>query len=232
MIDEHLERYSNLKDDKNLGDFRPICAILNMILKIFYIRLNIFLVFLYRPIILFLYYVVFNVGFVNLYFYSLMFRMSFFYDILVYSRSISDNIKHLIILRVFTILRKHQLYAKLSDVPGICEVEYLGHVILQEGVSVDPRKIPCILEWPRPTTPKALRGFLGLTGYYRKFVKSVSKDRPLLLYCYGTDCGLAARVGKRLITKGYMEVTILRRGIKAWKALNLPMEKPGEDEND
>lgn len=101
--------------------------------------------------------------------------MSFFYDILVYSRSISDNIKHLIILRVFTILRKHQLYAKLSDVPGICEVEYLGHVILQEGVSVDPRKIPCILEWPRPTTPKALRGFLGLTGYYRKFVKNSGK---------------------------------------------------------
>ena len=83
IVDEHLEEYSNLKDDKNVGDFRPICAILNMILKTFYIRLNIFLVFLYRPIILFLYYIVFHIGFVNLYFYSLMFRMNFFYDIAV-----------------------------------------------------------------------------------------------------------------------------------------------------
>jgi rhodanese-related sulfurtransferase len=66
----------------------------------------------------------------------------------------------------------------------------------------------------------------GFNEHYRKFVKNVSKDRPLLLYCYGTGCGLAARVGKRLITKGYMEVMILRRGIEAWKAANLPLETP------
>ena len=68
----------------------------------------------------------------------------------------------------------------------------------------------------------------GFDEHYRTFAKSVSKDRPLLLYCYGTGCGLAARVGKRLITKGYTEVTILRGGIEAWKAANLPLETPAE----
>jgi rhodanese-related sulfurtransferase len=63
---------------------------------------------------------------------------------------------------------------------------------------------------------------------YPHFAESVSKARPLLLYCYGTGCGLAARVGKRLITRGYTDVTILRGGIEAWKAGNLPLETPEE----
>ena len=63
---------------------------------------------------------------------------------------------------------------------------------------------------------------------YPHFAESVSEARPLLLYCYGTGCGLAARVGKRLITRGYTDVTILRGGIEAWKAGNLPLETPEE----
>ena len=69
----------------------------------------------------------------------------------------------------------------------------------------------------------------GFSEHYRQFAASVPKERPLLLYCYGTGCGLAARVGKRLITEGYTEVTILRNGIKAWKAANLPLETSEED---
>jgi len=68
----------------------------------------------------------------------------------------------------------------------------------------------------------------GFNEHYRQFAASVSKDRPLLLYCYGSDCGLAARTGKRLITKGYTKVTILRRGIEAWKAASLPLEREEE----
>ena len=66
----------------------------------------------------------------------------------------------------------------------------------------------------------------GFNGRYPQFAASVPEDRPLLLYCYGSHCGLAARVGKRLITKGYTDVTILRQGIEAWKAANLPLETP------
>lgn len=105
-----------------------------------------------------------------LYFVNLF--LFFFYDILVYSRTWADHLQHL--RTVLGISVAHQLKAKLSK----CQfgtsrvgVEYLVHIITADGVSVDPTKINAVQNWPVPTTVKDVRAFLGLAGYYRKFIK-------------------------------------------------------------
>lgn len=99
------------------------------------------------------------------------FVLVFFDDILVYSRTIGEHTKHL--ATVLKVLNQHQLYAKLSKcVFGYREVEYLGHIISKEGVKADPAKLAAMVDWPEPKNIKSLRGFLGLTGYYRRFVKN------------------------------------------------------------
>lgn len=73
---------------------------------------------------------------------------------------------HLVHLRtILDTLRSHPLFAKLSK----CS---FGHVVTSEGVKADPTKVECMLKWPEPIDIKSLRGFLGLTGYYRRFVKN------------------------------------------------------------
>jgi len=75
--------------------------------------------------------------------------------------------------QTFEILRQHQFFVKESK----CafrqqELEYLGHIITNHGVKVDDSKIAAMVAWPRPTNISELRGFLGLTRYYRKFVQN------------------------------------------------------------
>ena len=99
------------------------------------------------------------------------FTLVFFDDILVFSPTLELHLRHL--RSVLELLQQHQLYAKKSKCAFGCpEVEYLGHIISGQGVSTDPRKIAGMEAWPIPTSLKALKGFLGLTGYYRKFIKN------------------------------------------------------------
>ena len=91
-------------------------------------------------------------------------------DILIYSRSEEEHAEHLWI--VLEILRKERLYAKFSKCEfWLKEVQFLGHVISKEGILVDPAKIEAVSNWERPTTPTEVRSFIGLAGYYRRFVK-------------------------------------------------------------
>lgn len=94
----------------------------------------------------------------------------FFDDILVYSPSRATHLEHLEV--VLTLLRHHTLFAQLSKCCfGLTKVNYLGHTISSQGVEMDISKIKAVLDWPVPTSINQLRGFLGLSGYYRRFIK-------------------------------------------------------------
>ncbi|XP_038704764.1 uncharacterized protein LOC120000718 [Tripterygium wilfordii] len=102
------------------------------------------------------------------------FVLVFFDDILIYSASWKKHLEDL--KNTFALLQQHHLLVKKSKCAfGQDRVEYLGHVVSREGVSADPSKIKAIMDWPLPENVKELRGFLGLTGYYRKFVKDYGK---------------------------------------------------------
>jgi hypothetical protein len=88
---------------------------------------------------------------------------------LVYSKDILSHVTHL--REVLTLLRKHNFYLKLSKcIFAQQQLRYLSHIVSAEGVATDPSKTDDMLTWPTPTNTTELRGFLGLTGYYRKFV--------------------------------------------------------------
>jgi len=102
-------------------------------------------------------------------------------DILIYSPTLEDHA--CLLTAVLQILSGNNLFAK----PSKCSfaqnsIEYLGHVISSNGVSTDPHKIQAVKDWPVPSNIKDVRGFLGLTGYYRRFIKHYSLiSRPLTL---------------------------------------------------
>ena len=101
------------------------------------------------------------------------FVVVFIDDILVYSKDRESHDTHLQV--VLETLRKEQLYAKLSK----CEfwkndVSFLGHIVSKEGIRVDPKKIEVVVEWKPPRNVTEVRSFLGLAGYYRRFVKGFS----------------------------------------------------------
>ena len=108
------------------------------------------------------------------------FVIFFIDDILVYSKSEDEHAKYLRF--VLQTLRDHRLYAKFSKCEFWLEqVAFLGHVVSKDGIQVDTKKIEAVAEWPRPTTVTEIRIFLGLTGYYKRFVKDFSKIAALLI---------------------------------------------------
>ncbi|XP_074270856.1 uncharacterized protein LOC141594763 [Silene latifolia] len=107
------------------------------------------------------------------------FVVVFIDDILVYSKTKEEHEEHLRV--VLQTLRENQLYAKLSKCEfWLEEVAFLGHVISKKGVSVDPSKIEAVTKWESPKNVAEIRSFLGLAGYYRRFVKDFSTiARPM-----------------------------------------------------
>ncbi|GJR68584.1 putative nucleotidyltransferase, ribonuclease H [Tanacetum coccineum] len=102
------------------------------------------------------------------------FVIVFIDDILIYSKSKKEHEGHL--RQILKLLKKEELYAKFSKCEfWIPRVQFLGHVIDCQGIHVDPAKIESIKDWASPKTPTEIRQFLGLAGYYRRFIEGFSK---------------------------------------------------------
>ena len=101
------------------------------------------------------------------------FVLVLFDDILIYSKTKKEHEEHLKI--VLDILRKEKLYAKKSKCTFfIDKVAYLGYVVSQEGLSLDPKKVEAILNWPTPKNVPKVRSFMGLARWCKIFIKDFS----------------------------------------------------------
>ncbi|GJZ67131.1 putative reverse transcriptase domain-containing protein [Tanacetum coccineum] len=101
------------------------------------------------------------------------FVIVFIDDILIYSKTWEEHVEHLRL--VLELLKKEKLYAKFSKCEfWLREVQFLGHVINGNGIHVDPSKIEAVKNWKAPRTPTKVRSFLGLAGYYRRFIENFS----------------------------------------------------------
>ena len=128
-------------------------------------------------------------------------------DILIYSKDEESHRKHL--RAVLERLREHKLYAKLSKCSFWQKgIEFLGHIVSDQGISVDPEKIRAIKDWPRPRSATEVRSFLGLAGYYRKFVKGfASLAQPMtrltgkdVKFTWSEECGRCFSALKDMLT--------------------------------
>ena len=135
------------------------------------------------------------------------FVVVFIDDILIYSKTKKEHADHLRI--VLTRLREHQLYAKFNKCEfWLDKVHFLGHVLSVEGVAVDRSKVEDVLNWKPPTTVHEVRSFLGMAGYYRRFIPDfsrVAKPITTLLknqtkFVWSSECEQAFQTLKRLLT--------------------------------
>ncbi|GJW18864.1 putative reverse transcriptase domain-containing protein [Tanacetum coccineum] len=135
------------------------------------------------------------------------FVIAFIDDILIYSKNKEEHEKHL--KTILELLKNEQLYAKFSKCDFWLEsVQFLGYVINNKGVHVDPAKVEAIRNWSAPTTPKEVRQFLGLAGYYRRFIEGRSFSASYLsiglegtenfvVYCDASHKGFGAVLMQR-----------------------------------
>ena len=114
------------------------------------------------------------------------FVLVFLDDILVYSKNEEEHEEHLRL--TLQLLREHQLYAKLRKCDFYRDrIQYLGHIISEEGISMDPENIEAIMNWPTPRNMTDVRSFMGLAGYYRNSLKDSPRLHMPLLLCKGRE---------------------------------------------
>eukprot|EP00873_Tetraselmis_striata_P022687 jgi/Tetstr1/442951/TSEL_031013.t1 len=122
-------------------------------------------------------------------------------DVLIYSKTAEEHLEHIrLVLRE---LQRHHLHIKLSKCSfGSTSVEFLGHIVEAGQIKMDPRKVEAVQQWPVPKTVKDVRGFLGLAGYYRKFIHNfaaiaaplhdLTKNQPEFVWTPRADAAFRA----------------------------------------
>jgi hypothetical protein len=107
------------------------------------------------------------------------FMVVFIDDILIFSKNEEEHDEHL--HSVLQKLRDNQLYTKLNKCEfWLKEVSFLGHIIFEGGIYVDPSKVNDVLSWKTPQNVSDIRSFIGLAGYYRRFIEGFSKISKLM----------------------------------------------------
>nr|AAV32158.1 putative polyprotein [Oryza sativa Japonica Group] len=152
------------------------------------------------------------------------FVVVFIDDILIYSKTKEEHEEHLRL--ALEKLREHQLYAKFSKCEfWLPEVKFLGHVISAGGVAVDPSNVESVLNWKQPKTILEIRSFLGLAGYYRRFIENFSKiARPMtrllqkdVKYKWTEECEQSFQeLKKRLVTAPVFVLPDPRKGFQVY----------------
>ena len=128
------------------------------------------------------------------------FVIVFINDILVYSRSEFEHERHLD--SVLQTLRQHQLYAKLDKCEfWLSRVGFLGHVVSTDGIYLDSQKVEAVENWDQPTTVIEVRSFLGLAGYYSRFIEGFSKIAGPSHCRLGKELSLSGLIGVRKASK-------------------------------
>ena len=108
-----------------------------------------------------------------------LFVIVFIDDILIYSRNEKEHASHLRI--VLQTLKDHQKFAKFSKYEfWLQSIAFIGNIVSSEGIRVDSQKVEAVKQWPRPTSATDIRSFLGLGGYYKRFVEGFSSIASLL----------------------------------------------------
>nr|KYP38439.1 Retrovirus-related Pol polyprotein from transposon 17.6 [Cajanus cajan] len=136
------------------------------------------------------------------------FIIVFFDDILVYNPTLDSHITHL--TTAFDLLLSNHFKLKGSKcLIGKNSIQYLGHIVSYQKVQPDPEKLDVVRHWPVPNSVKSLRGFLGLTGFYRKFIKGYSSIAAPLTdllkkdaFCWNEKAQLAYQNLKDVLLQG------------------------------
>ncbi|XP_073221486.1 uncharacterized protein [Cicer arietinum] len=135
------------------------------------------------------------------------FVVVFIDDILIYSKSLEEHEVHL--RQVLQVLKDKRLYANLGKCEfWLEEVKFLGHVISKEGIAVDPTKVEAVVAWKQPQTVTEIRSFLGLAGYYRRFIEDFAKiaapltqlTRKNHIYAWTEECERSFQMMKEKLT--------------------------------